>query len=98
MLRSASIYDLIDISLLSLFVGILLYAAVSDCTLVGLLDIDAEFTYRETYFNVLQVMLNNFLKRMVTPCFSTGSLSFDISVETIFAGCPCSYVQETLTF
>ena len=47
--------------------GNLLYAAVSDCTLVG--QLDAEFTYRETFFNVLQEMLNNFLKRIVTPCF-----------------------------
>ena len=47
--------------------GNLLYAAVSDCTLVG--QLDAEFTNRETFFNVLQEMLNNFLKRMVTPCF-----------------------------
>ena len=37
------IYDLIGISL---FVGILLYAVVSDCTLVG--QLDAELTYRET--------------------------------------------------
>ena len=47
--------------------GNLLYAAVPDCTLVG--QIDAEFTYRGTFFNVLHGMLNNFLKRMVTPCF-----------------------------
>ena len=45
-------------------------------------------------------MLNNFLKHMVTPCFSTGSLCFDmkVSVEIIFAGSPSSYFQETLTF
>ena len=49
-LHSASIY-LIDISLI---VGNLLYAAVSDFTLVG--QLDAEFTYRETLFNVLQEM------------------------------------------
>ena len=63
-LRSASIYDRIDISLV---VANLLYAAVSDCTLVG--QLDAEFTFRETFFNLLQEMLNNFLKRMVTRCF-----------------------------
>ena len=80
--------------------GNLLYAAVSGFPLVG--QLDAEFTYRGTFFNDLQEMLNNFLKCMVTPCFffSTGSLCFDIkvSVEIIFAGCPCSYFQETLTF
>ena len=54
---SACIYDLIDISL---FVGILLYAAVSDCTFVG--QLYAEFTHKETFYNVLQKMLNNFLK------------------------------------
>ena len=92
---SASIYDPMDISL---FVGNLLYAAVYDCTLVG--QLDAEFTYREMFFNILQEMLINFLKRMVTPCFSMGSLCFDIkvSVEIIFAGSPCSYFQEILTF
>ena len=74
--------------------GNLLYAAVSDCTLVG--QLDAEFTYRETFFNVLQEMLNNFLKRMVTPCFTTRSLSFGIkvSVEIIFAACPCSFFKK----
>ena len=80
---------------ISPFVGNLLYAAVSGCTLVG--QFDAEFTCRETFFNVPQEMLNYFLKRMVTPCFSTGSLCFDmkVSVEIIFAGSPCSYFQET---
>ena len=78
--------------------GNLLYAAVSDCTLVG--QLDAEFTYRERFFRVLQEMLNNCLKRMGNPCFSIGSLCFDmkVSVEIIFAGSPCSYFQETLTF
>ena len=52
---SACIYDLIDISL---FVGNLHYATVSDCTLVG--QLDAEFAYRETFFKVLQEMFNNF--------------------------------------
>ena len=47
--------------------GDLRYAAVSDFTLVG--QLDAEFTYRETFFNVLQEMLNNLLKRMVTLVF-----------------------------
>ena len=37
--------------------GNLLYAAVFDCKLVG--HLGAEFTYRETLFNVLQGMLNN---------------------------------------
>ena len=64
---SASILDLID---RSLFVGNLLYAAVSDCTLVG--QLDAEFIYREIFFNVLQDMLNNFFKHMVSPCFFHG--------------------------
>ena len=82
----------------SLFVGNLLYTAVSDCTLVG--QLDAELTYKETFFNVLYEMLNNFLKRMVTPCFSTGSLCFDIkvSVEIMFADCLWSNFRETLTF
>ena len=75
------------------------YPAVSDFTLVG--QLDAEFTYREMFFNVLKEMLNNFLKGMVTPCFfSTGSLCFHrkVSVEIIFADCPRSCFQETLTF
>ena len=78
--------------------GNLLYAAVSDFTLVG--QLDADFTYKETLFDVLQEMLNNFLKRMVTPGFSTESLCFHIkvSVEIIFVDCPCSNFQETLTF
>ena len=56
--------------------------------------------HTEKLLQRLQEMLNNFLKRMVTPCFSTVSLCFDIevSVEIIFAGYPCSYFQETLTF
>ena len=56
--------------------------------------------HTEKRFQRLLEMLNNFLKRMVTPCFSTVSLCFDIevSVEIIFAGSPCSYFQETLTF
>ena len=66
-MHSASFHHLID---MNLFVGNLLYAAVSDCTLVG--QLDTEFTYRETFLNVLQDMLNNFLKRMVTPCFFHG--------------------------
>ena len=65
-MHSASIY-LIDISLI---VGNLLYAAVSDFTLVG--QLDAEFTYREMFFNVLQEMLINFFKRMVTLFFFHG--------------------------
>ena len=51
-----------------LLAGNLLYAAVSDCTLVG--QLDAEFTYRKKFFNGLQVMLNNFLKPRVTLGFS----------------------------
>ena len=45
--------------------------------------------------------LQNFFERMVVPRFlSTGSLCLDIhvSVEIIFAGSPCFYLQETLTF
>ena len=53
----------------SLFVGDLLYTAVSNLTLVG--KFDAEFTYRKTFSNVLQEMLINFLKHMVTPVFFT---------------------------
>ena len=70
----------------------------ADCTLVG--QIEAEFSYRETIFNVLPEMLNNFLKRMLTPFFSIGSLCFHIKVfvEIIFANCPWSNFQETLTF
>ena len=76
----------------------LLYAEVSDFTLLG--ELYAEFTYRETFFNVLQEMLSNFLKRVATPSFSTGSLWLDIkvSVEIIFADCPWSYFPETLNF
>ena len=47
--------------------GELLYAAVSNFTLVG--GVDAEIAHIKTLFNVLQEMLNNFLKFMVTPCF-----------------------------
>ena len=63
----------------------MLYAQVSDFTLVG--ELDAEFTYRETFVNVLQEMLSNFLKRVATPSVPTGSLWLDIkvSVEIILA-------------
>ena len=47
--------------------GNLLYAAVRDVTLVG--QLDAEFTYRETFFNVLMEMLNNCLKLSATLFF-----------------------------
>ena len=45
-------------------------------------------------------MLSNFLKRVATPSFSTGSLWLDIKVsfEIIFADCPWSYFPETLNF
>ena len=82
----------------SLFLGNLLYAAVSTCTLVG--QLDAELTCREPLFNVLQEMLNNFLICKVIPCFFPRNLYAltKVSVEIIFAGSPCSYFQETLTF
>ena len=63
-MRSESFYYFIDISL---FVSNLLNAEVSYFTLVG--ELDAEFTKRETFFNVLQEMLSNFFKRVATPSF-----------------------------
>ena len=45
-------------------------------------------------------MLNNFLEHVVTLVFSQDLYAFDlkVSVVIIFAGCPCSYFHETLTF
>ena len=84
----------------SLFVRNLLYAAVYDCTLVG--QLDAEFTYREIFFECFTGNVEELLKMHggTLFLFSTGSLCFHIkvSVEILFADCPWSYFQETLTF